>query len=104
LCPDGVCPPPPDCAPPPVDALILFAIGGGDPSDNQACVSTEVTSVGGETVGPDIPATPDGTGDEGGGLPFTGSSTLPPLVAGACVFAGLSLLGAARRRRRMRSA
>ena len=67
LCPDGACPPPPDCQTPAAQGVALLAapVGGGDPSDNQDCVRTAVTTVGGEDITP--PTGPGGTSVSGTG-------------------------------------
>ena len=75
--------------------------GSGDPAC-RAELSLPVASVGGESVEP-ANSNDNGNGNGGDGLPFTGSSNLPTLVAGACLFVGLALLGVARRRRRVHS-
>jgi hypothetical protein len=110
LCPNGACPPPPACtstAPQVVAVAASFeatasvsaaSIGGGDPSDNQACVITPVEATLGTGVVP-VTTTPTSSSGQGGVLAFTGLSGLPSLLAGLCLVSGFGLVVVARRRR-----
>jgi hypothetical protein len=117
LCPNGACPPPPDCPEPAattVSAVTLAAITvGGDPTDNQACVRTRVSPesvVGPEAGGSTPPATsppvapPPVESPSTGILPRTGSGAMPIALAAICIFWGVAAMVASRRRRARRSA
>jgi hypothetical protein len=75
----------------PVD--VLFAVGGGDPSDNQACGDVGVTAVGEGIADTDPPSTGSIS------LPFTGSGGLLSIVAAMSLLLGLALVVVARCRR-----
>jgi fimbrial isopeptide formation D2 family protein len=113
LCPDGTCPPPPECPAPASTVVTVAAITvGGDPSDNQACVRTAVSpesvvgpEAGGSSTTTTSPpeTTPPETGPATGILPRTGSSAMPIALAGLCIIWGVAAMIAARRRRARRS-
>jgi uncharacterized repeat protein (TIGR01451 family) len=112
LCPDGTCPPPPECPEPTASAVAAVRLAaitvGGDPSDNQACVRTPVapaeTPVGpaGSTAPPTTVPTTDAPPAQGL-LPRTGSSAMPIAFAGLCIIWGAAATLVARRRRPRRS-
>jgi uncharacterized repeat protein (TIGR01451 family) len=115
LCPNGTCPPPPECPQPNATAVAAVTITavtvGGDPSDNQACVRTPVTP-GGSAVGPEAstptttappPSPPPAESPSTGILPRTGSSAMPIALAGVCILWGVAAIVASRRRRARRS-
>jgi uncharacterized repeat protein (TIGR01451 family)/LPXTG-motif cell wall-anchored protein len=114
LCPDGTCPPPPECPASTATTIAAVTIAavtvGGDPSDNQDCVRTVVAP--GETVvGPEAStppttsppvAPPPEESPSTGILPRTGSSAMPIALAGVCILWGVAAVVASRRRRRAR--
>jgi hypothetical protein len=112
LCPDGTCPPPPECPEQTATAVAAVRVAaitvGGDPSDNQACVRTPVESA--ETpIGPEAEQPPPTTVPSTeappiqGILPHTGSSAMPLALAGLCIIWGVAATLVARRRRTRRS-
>jgi len=93
LCPNGECPPPPEC-PEPVTAgaqpiAVLAETVTANPNDNQACVLSAVFEP------PVVP--PTTVADQP--LPRTGSDSWPALVGGVFLLTGFGLVVVARRRR-----
>jgi uncharacterized repeat protein (TIGR01451 family) len=94
LCPNGTCPPPPECVASVAPATPTAAVTAGDASDNQACVLTSVTEASGGVVTP--PAPPPVTHSP---LARTGPDDLPALLGGLLVIGGFGLVMVTRRRR-----
>ena len=96
LCPGGVCPPPPVCPSSAATATQPVAVAasttGADPSDNQACVLSNMT------VAPTPVDEPSS-----GPLARTGLDELPAQLGVLLLLSGIGVLLLARRRRRSRS-
>jgi LPXTG-motif cell wall-anchored protein len=98
LCPDGVCPPPPECPAPSIPAGQAVAVlaqtvtAADPPSDNQACVLTAVTGAGGGNVVPPPPTITEP-------LARTGADNLYGLLGGILLLTGFGLVALERRRR-----
>jgi len=98
LCPDGVCPPPPECPEPaspatPTAAVLAEIVTAADPpSDNQDCVLTAVTAAGGGQIVPPPPTITEP-------LARTGLDNLYAGLGGVLLLGGLGLVLLERRRR-----
>jgi fimbrial isopeptide formation D2 family protein len=95
LCPNGTCPPPPECAAPATPATqtvaVLASTTAADPSDNQACVLSSVTAAGGTVVPPPVARSP---------LARTGPDDLSALLGALLLLSGVGLVVVTRRRAR----
>jgi hypothetical protein len=104
LCPDGTCPPPPECPEPatragPTAAVLAETVTAADPpSDNQDCVLTAVTAAGGGQIVPPPTTAPPPT-VTGPPLARTGPNSLPAALGGVFFLTGVGLMVLERRRR-----
>jgi fimbrial isopeptide formation D2 family protein len=102
LCPDGVCPPPPECPEPVAPAGQPAAVraetvaAADPPSDNQDCVLTLVTGAGAGQIVPPPTTAPEVTGPP---LARTGADPLPAALGGLFFLAGVGLIVVEHRRR-----